>query len=89
MLVFPAQQELWMDHGPAPRRFRSVRVGTDGTYRVANLPVGDYVVVAVRSSVPADWLDSGFLRKLLPLATRVSIADGEKKSQDVETKEVR
>jgi hypothetical protein len=89
VLVFPAQPELWVDHGATPRRFRAVRASTDGTYRIDSLPVGDYLVVAVHSGVPADWLDATFLQRASSLATRIAIADGEKKTYDVQTKEVR
>jgi hypothetical protein len=89
VLVFPATPALWNDNGLSPRRFRRSRVGVDGAYRIANLPAGDYWVVAVRSATSSEWLDPKFLQKLSALATKVTIADGEKKSLDVETKEVR
>lgn len=89
VLVFPAQAALWVNHGSSPRRFRAARVDTQGTYRVPNLPPGDYLVVAVRSGVSSDWQDTKYLQKLAALATRVTIADGEKKSVDVDAKEVR
>jgi hypothetical protein len=53
------------------------------------LPAGDYWIVAVRSATTAEWLDPKYLQKLTAFATRVTIADGEKKSLDVDTKEVR
>jgi hypothetical protein len=88
VLAFPSQPAMWTNHGSAPRRFRAIRVGQDGTFRFANIPTGDYLVVAVKS-VPSEWLDPRFLQKLAPLATLVSIADGDKKNQDLSTKEVR
>ena len=89
VLVFPRQTALWTDHGPTPRRFRSTRVASDGTYRLVNLPADDYLVVAIGTVVPPDWMDPKFLQKVAALATPVSLADGEKKSQDVETRAVR
>jgi hypothetical protein len=89
VLVFPVDAALWADHGPSPRRFRTVRVSTDGAYRLATLPAGDYFAVAVRSGVPSDWMDQKLLQKLSALATRVTIADGDKKSVDLTTREVR
>jgi len=89
ILLFPATQALWSDHGASPRRFRTSRAGSTGAYRIASLPAGDYWIVAIRSAMPSEWLDPKYLQKLTALATRVTIADGEKKSLDVETKEVR
>jgi len=89
VLVFPQQTARWTDHGPTPRRFRLARVASDGTYRLANLPADDYLVIALTSTVPPDWQDPKFLQKIAPLATHVALADGEKKSQDVEARQVR
>jgi Carboxypeptidase regulatory-like domain len=89
VLVFPAQAGQWVDYGQTPRRLRSARAGSDGSYHIPNLPPGDYFVTAIHSSVPADWQDVKYLQKLSAIATRVTIADGEKKSQDVLSKEVR
>ena len=88
VLAFPSQPAMWTNHGAAPRRFRATRAGQDGTYRFANLLAGDYLIVSV-TSVSSEWLDPQFLQKLTPLATLVTIADGDKKSQDLTTKEVR
>ena len=88
VLAFPSQQAMWVNNGSAPRRFRAIRVGQDGTFRFANIPAGEYLLVAVKS-VSSEWLDPRFLQRLAPLATLVSIADGDKKNQDLSTKEVR
>jgi hypothetical protein len=88
VLVFPEQASLWKDHGPTPRRLKTARVGSDGKYKLTALPAGDYLVVAVSTAVP-NWMDVTSLQRLSALATRVTIADGEKKSLDLETKEVR
>jgi hypothetical protein len=89
VLMFPAQQNMWTAYGSSPRRFRPLRAGTDGVYRITGLPAGDYLVIAIRTDIPADWQDVKFLQKIAPLSTRVSIADGEKKTQDLQTREIR
>jgi hypothetical protein len=89
VFVFPGDPKLWTDHGPAPRRFRSVRVGTDGAYRIPSLPAGEYLVAALRTGATSDWIDPGFLQKVAPLATRITLMEGEKKGLDVEVREVR
>jgi hypothetical protein len=89
VLLFPAEPNLWVGNGPTPRRMRLLRAGVDGVFRSPNVPAGDYMVVAVSSVPPAEWQDPSFLRKLMPLATRVSLADGESKTVDVTSKEIK
>ena len=87
--VFPADSAMWRDHGPAPRRFRTARVGTDGSYRLAPLPAGEYLAIAIASGVWSEWMDPKSLQKFAALATRLTIGDGEKRAQDLELREVR
>ena len=89
ILVFPSQQTLWTNHGPTPRRFRSVRPSPDGVFRVINIPAGDYVVVGVHGSVPTDWQDPAVLRQLMALGSSTSVADGETKTVNVTTREIK
>jgi hypothetical protein len=89
ILVFPSQQGLWTNHGPAPRRFRSVRPGPDGVFRVVNIPAGDYVVLGVHGTVPTDWQDPAVLKQLMALGSSVSVADGENKTVNVTTREIK
>jgi hypothetical protein len=89
VIVFPQRAELWRDHGPTTRAFWKTRVASDSTYRITSLPAGDYLIVALGSVVPQDWQDPEFLRKLAPLATHVTLADGDKKSTDLETRQIR
>lgn len=89
VFLFPADPSLWTDTGPAPRRFRTARAGTDGKFRFPSLVPGDYYAVATAGGAPADWQDPRFLQRLAAVASRITIAEGEKKSFDVEMKEVR
>ena len=89
VLLFPADSSLWMDHGPSPRRFRTARTGTDGSFRVAAIAAGDYLLVAIPGGTPSDWQDPRYLQKLTAVATRLTVTEGEKKRQDLDTKEVR
>jgi hypothetical protein len=89
ILMFPSQQTLWTNHGPTPRRFRTVRPTPDGVFRVANIPAGDYVVVGIRGSVPTDWQDPAVLKQLLALGTTITIVDGETRTVNVATKEIK
>ena len=89
VLLFPADSSLWIDHGPAPRRFRTARTGPDSSFRFATVAAGDYLLVAIPGGTPTDWQDPRYLQKLAAVATRLTVTEGEKKRQDVETKEVR
>lgn len=89
ILVFPAQQNLWTNHGPTPRRFRSVRPTPDGVFRVINIPPGDYVVVGIRGSVPTDWQEPTVLKQLMALGSTASVADGETRTVNVTTREIK
>lgn len=88
VLVFPADPAQWMDYGPTARRLRSLRPSTDASYRTT-LPAGDYLVVAIHSPVPTTWTDPSYLKQLAPMATRVTMADGANKVQDLKSTEVR
>jgi hypothetical protein len=89
ILVFPAQQSLWTNHGPAPRRFRQARPSPDGVFRVVNVPAGDYVVVGIRGSVPTDWQDPAVLKQLMAFGSTTTVADGETKTVNVLTREIK
>ena len=60
-----------------------------GSVPLGALPAGDYVVAGVHGAFPSEWQEPAFLRKLLALGTRATVADGEIKSVDVSTKEVK
>jgi hypothetical protein len=81
VIVFPVNRDLWTT---APRRIQQVRPATDGKFRIIGLPAGDYVLAATTDVEPNEWYDPAFLERLLPMsAVRVSLADGEKKTQDI------
>ncbi len=76
--MFPADKTLW---GPQSRRIVSARPATDGHFRVANLPPGEYLIAAVNDVEQGQWFDPSFLAELEPAARHVTLADGEKKIQ--------
>jgi protocatechuate 3,4-dioxygenase beta subunit len=80
VVVFSADKSQW---GPQSRRIRSVRPGADGRYVFANMPPGDYLLTAVTDIEPGEWFDPALLEQLARAAIKVSIAEGEKKSQDL------
>jgi sugar/nucleoside kinase (ribokinase family) len=74
VIVFPVAREQWTGYGLAPRRIRSVRTSTTGTYTMSGVPAGDYFIVAVPPARSDAWLDPDFLDRASRTATRVTIA---------------
>ena len=88
VIVFPSDRDTWGSSGLNPRRVRSMRLSKSGEYSF-NLPAGDYYVVAIPEDRSADWQDPGFLEAASAVAARVTIAEGERKIQDLRTRDVR
>lgn len=88
VIVFPTDTDTWASSGQSPRRVRMVRAGKSGEYSF-NLPPGDYYVIAVPDAQTADWQDPAWMEAASRAAARVSIAEGERKTQDLRTRELR
>jgi uncharacterized protein (DUF2141 family) len=80
ILVYPSEQRFWT---PNARRIRTARPGTDGRFTFSNLPPGDYRLVPITDVEPGSWFDPAFLQQIDPSSIRVTISDGEKKTQDL------
>jgi hypothetical protein len=78
VIVFASDERFWTPHS---RRIQAVRPASDGKFSAKNLPSGDYRVIAVSDVAQEQWYDQGFLRSLLPLATPVSLVEGERRDQ--------
>jgi hypothetical protein len=89
VLVFPANRAQWVDTSANPRRFRSTRVSTRGTYQAGSFPPGDYVVVAIDDRFAADWQLPQRLESLSRSGTRVTFGAAEKKTIELTTQVVR
>lgn len=80
IILFPEDRALWA----APsRRIMSVKTASDGTYSFRSVPAGDYQIAAVDDVEQGEWYDPAFLQRLVPSAVKVTIAEGEKKVQDL------
>jgi hypothetical protein len=88
VVILPTDTDTWGSSGANPRRVRLIRPSKTGEYS-ANLPAGEYYVIAVPDAQTADWQDPVFLDAASRAAVRVSIAEGERKSQDLRTREMR
>ena len=88
VVVFPANHQRWKE-AVTPRRSRSVRASKTGVYTIQNLPPGEYFVVAISSTSTREWQDPKSLEAASSLATRVTILEGDKKTQDLRTSRLR
>ena len=81
VLVFPVDQKHWW---VGSRRIRSGRLDYSGVYTIRGLPPGTYVVTVV--SDPAVLSDPAKLSALAASGTRVTLAEGDRKVQDLRKK---
>jgi hypothetical protein len=88
VLLFPTNDRTWTDYGTSSRRFRSAVLGTTGTYKFAAVADGDYFVVAIHE-LPPEWQDPVFLEKAAAAATRLTIVEGDRKTQDLRRSVIR
>jgi hypothetical protein len=89
VLVFPADPRAWTGYGATSRRFQASRAMATGSFRVVGLADGDYLVAAVPEERLAEWRDPAFLKKLVPVSSRVTIAEGQKPLVDLKVSDVR
>jgi hypothetical protein len=88
VIVFPTDRETWGSSGANPRRVRTIRPGKSGEYSL-NMPPGEYYILAVPDEQAADWQDPAFMDAASRAAVRVAIVEGERKLQDLRTREMR
>jgi hypothetical protein len=80
IIVFPADRALW---SPMSRRILQTRPAQDGKYTFRSLPSGDYLIAAVTDVEQGQWLDPAFLAQLVDAGAKITLADNEKKVQDI------
>jgi hypothetical protein len=80
IVVFTANRAFW---AAGSRRVQSARPATNGTFRIAGLPAGEYLMAAVMDLEPGALDDAGYLEQLVPVAFKFALAEGEKKKQDL------
>jgi hypothetical protein len=84
VIVFPADRQRWTRPvSPFPRRTRSTAVSASGAFAFMSLPPGDYLVAAIPAELLEGWQDPKVLEALSRSATRVSLAENEKRSVDL------
>lgn len=80
IIVFTTDTQYWT---PQSRRIQSARPGTDGRFTVRNLPPGNYAIAAVTDVEPGEWFNPDFLQELQAASMRFSLAEGDKKTQNL------
>jgi len=80
VIVFASDKNYWT---PQSRRIRSVRPVADGKYTFRSLPPGEYLLTAVTDIEPGEWYDPALLDQLSRSALKITLAEGEKKTQDL------
>ena len=80
VIAFPQDDRLWQ---PQSRQILTARTDATGGYRFAMLPAGDYFVVAVDDVEQGEWFDPAFLEQVRDAAVKLTIGDGEQRTQDL------
>ena len=79
VLAFSTNNAVWR---PQSRQIATARPDQTGMFKVRNLPPGDYYVVTVDPSEQGEWFDPTYLDQHRGGATRVTLGDGDVKTQD-------
>jgi hypothetical protein len=80
IMVFSTDRAYWT---PGSRRVQQARPASDGRYRLAGLPAGEYFVCALTDLDRSQLYDPAFLESLVSGSFKITLADGEKKTQDL------
>ena len=80
IIVFSTDRTFWTT---GSRRVQQVRPANTGQYLIAGLPAGEYFVCAVTDLEPGDLYDPAFLEQLILGSFKISLAEAEKKVQDL------
>jgi hypothetical protein len=81
VILFPVDKAMWSTRS---RRFRApVRAAVDGKFKFSSLPPGEYYLAALTDFEPSDVSTPAFLEQVVPSAVKITIGEGEKKTQDL------
>jgi hypothetical protein len=83
VIAFPADRQLWSAYGMSAPRFKTAPVKNDGTFKVVNIPAGEYLLVAVPADQSRRWQDPAFLDAASRQASRVTAQWGRTAAQAV------
>ncbi len=80
VVLFSTDRATWRPHA---RRLLYTRPASDGTYTLRDMPPGDYYLAALTDLDPTTWQNPEFLDRVVPAAMRVTVGEGEQKTQDL------
>jgi tellurite resistance-related uncharacterized protein len=90
VLLFPFDYRTWIANGMPARLTRTNAAATKtGAFSLQNILSGEYAVVALDDRDVVDNQDAAFFAAAARVATRVTLADGEKKSLDLSIVRIR
>ena len=89
VVAFPVERAFWRGATLRPRRFMQAASDKGGAYTLSALPPGDYFVVAIPLATSALWQDPKVLETLTRSATRVTLAQGESRTTDLRTVQIK
>ena len=81
IILFSTDRTQW--HQRSRRLRQPVRASTDGTFKFTNLLAGEYYIAALSDFEPRDVYRVDFLDQVAAAAMKVTVAEGEKKVQDL------
>ena len=85
VMVFPVNEEYWLS---GSRRIVTAQPGPDGRFSLggpgpALLPAGEYYLAAVTDVSKDEQYDPAFLQSLISSSVRITLAPGEKRTQNL------
>jgi len=81
-VLFSASRDHWT--GSTTRRVRSItRPNDEGVYQFTSMLPGEYFLVVLNDLEPADLYEPAFLEQLIPAAIKITLAEGDKKVQNL------
>ena len=83
VVVFSADRQWWDTGTETGRGPHTVSASKEGQFSVASVLSGDYYLAALPDAQVPDALTTAFLESVVPVATRVTVANGEQRSLDL------
>ena len=80
IIAFTVDRSLWVANA---RRIQATQPATDGSFRIVGLPAGEYALAAAEDIAASDLADPAFLAQLLQASVKVTLAHGQKKTQNL------
>jgi hypothetical protein len=83
VLAFPTDESLWRPQG---RHIMTARPDQTGKYRIRALPPGEYYLATVDPSEQGEWFEPLYLEEHRTGAVRLTVGDGDVKTQNFRIK---